>query len=87
MAPERSSEFEQIVLQEISELKKGVAELRDLVACELYGANGRLGLKQQMAVLWEDREQTKNMKRMVLGAFLTGLASLVVTFIRWAIGI
>lgn len=84
---ERNPEFEKRVLEAIAELKARVDDVYRLVSCELYGVNGRAGLKQQMAVLWEERENARNLKRMVLGALFTALASLVVALIRWGIGV
>lgn len=76
-----------LILKELSEVKRAVEDLRSLVACELYGANGREGLKQKVAILWEGREQGNKVRLAVVGAFLTALASLVVSLVRWALGI
>lgn len=76
-------EFESIILEEIRELKASLQSLERLVACELYGANGREGIKQRLAVLWSEREAQHRWRLAVVGAVLSGVSALVVSVLRW----
>ncbi|MCS7240945.1 MAG: hypothetical protein NZ651_06860 [Candidatus Bipolaricaulota bacterium] len=79
--------YQELVLSELRDLKKAVGELQELISCELYGVNGREGLKQRVAVLWSEREQHGRWRMALVGAVLTAIASLAVTLVRWALGV
>jgi len=63
----------------ICELQKEVKDLRYLIGAEIYGQNGRLGLKQQIAILWEERDKGTRYKVAIVGALVSALISLGIT--------